>query len=117
MPAKSFIMAFVLSGWLVALVIAGLIVAYAGFFGLAVLGLIVLSLSAIVDQDRDGAVGTGMTPGFLAKQVGAKSALTPVERIALQAEQAMEARSTSLFRAFALTMIVVGLVGFWLFQI
>ena len=32
MPAKSFLMAFVLSGWLVALVVAGLIVAYTSFF-------------------------------------------------------------------------------------
>ena len=62
MPAKSFVMAFVLSGWLVALVAAGLIVAYTSFFGIAVLGVIVLCFSVIVDQDRDGAVGTGITP-------------------------------------------------------
>jgi hypothetical protein len=117
MPAKSFVMAFVLSGWLVALVIAGLIVAYTGFFGLAVLGLIVLALSVIVDQDRDGAVGTGMTPGFMVEQVKAQAELTPVQRVALQAEQAVEARSTHLFRLFALGMIVVGLLGFWIFQV
>jgi len=110
-------MAFVLSGWLVALVIAGLIVAYAGFFGLAVLGLIVLCLSAIVDQDRDGAVGTGVTPGFLAQQVRARTELSSAERDALHSEQSLEAQSTRLFRTFALAMIVVGLGGFWLFQL
>ena len=39
MPAKSIIMAFVFSAWMVVLIVAGLIVAYTGFFGLAVLGL------------------------------------------------------------------------------
>lgn len=117
MPAKSFIMAFVLSGWLVALVVAGLIVAYAGFFGLAVLGLIVLCISVIIDHDRDGAVGAGVTPGFMARQVGARTELSAVQRVALQAEHAAEARSTRLFRLFALAMIVVGLLGFCLFQL
>jgi len=117
MPAKSIVMAFVLSGWLVALVLAGLIVAYTGFFGLAVLGLLVLCFSAIVDQDRDGAVGAGVTPGFLAKQFRAKAELSPAERAALHLEHAREAQSTRRFRAFALAMIVIGLGGFWLFQL
>jgi len=117
MPAKSIVMAFVLSGWLVALVIAGLIVAYTGFFGLAVLGLIVLCLSAIVDQDRDGAVGTGVTPEFLARQVRARTDLSHAERDALHREQLLEAQSTLRFRTFALAMIVIGLAGFWLFQL
>jgi hypothetical protein len=117
MPAKSFVMAFVLSGWLVALVVAGLIVAYTSFFGLAVLGLIVLTLSAIVDQDRDGAVGTGVTPGFVARQFKARAELSPAEREALRSEQAREAHSTHHFRLFAIAMIVVGLGGFWLFQL
>ena len=117
MPAKSFVMAFVLSGWLIGFVVAGLIVAYTGFFGLAVLGLLVLCLSVIVDQDRDGVVGTGATPGFVAHQVRAKAELSPAERVALGAEHAAEAHSTQLFRYFALAMIVIGLGGFWLFQL
>ena len=60
MPAKSVVMAVVLSGWLVALVMAGLIVAYTGFFGVGALGLLILCFSFIVDQDRDGAVGAGV---------------------------------------------------------
>ena len=55
MPAKSFVMAFVLSGWLIALLLAGLIVAYTGFFGLAVVGLFVWRVGASIDQEHDGA--------------------------------------------------------------
>src|SRR5476649_668576 len=98
MPAKSFVMAFVLSGWLIALVMAGLIVAYTSFFGIAVLGVIILCFSVIVDQDRDGAVGTGITPNFLAQQVNAKAAMSRAQRRVFLAEQALEAQSTRLFK-------------------
>jgi hypothetical protein len=117
MPAKSILMAFVLSGWLVALIVAGLILAYAGFFGLAVLGLVVLCLGVIVDQDRDGAVGAGMTPGFLARQHRARAEMTPGEQQALRLEHAQEAQSTLRFRYLGLGMLIVGLGGFWLVQL
>ena len=39
MPGKSIVMAVVLSGWLIAAVIAFMIVAYASFFGVGVTGL------------------------------------------------------------------------------
>jgi hypothetical protein len=117
MPAKSIVMAVVLSGWLIALVMAGLIVAYTGFFGVAVLGLIILCFSVIVDQDRDGAVGTGMTPGFFAKQVSARAQMSYLQRLALRVEHAREARSTHLFKGLGLAMMLVGLGGFWLLQL
>ena len=117
MPAKSIVMAFVLSGWLVAFVTAGLIIAYTSFFGVAVIGLVVLCFSVIVDQDRDGAVGNSMTPGFFARQVAARAQMSPAQRLAVHAEHALEAHSTWLFKALGLTMILFGLVGFWLFQL
>jgi hypothetical protein len=117
MPAKSFVMAFVLSGWLVALVVAGLIIAYTSFFGVAVLGVRILCFSVIVDQDRDGAVGTGITPGFIAQQIKAKAELSAVQRRMLWAEQALEAQSTRLFKYCGVAMVLVGLCGFWLFQL
>jgi len=117
MPAKSIVMAFVLSGWLIALVVAGLIVAYTSFFGLAVLGLLVLCLSVIVDQERDGAVGAGMTPGFLAQQFRARAEMTPMQRQAMRSEHALEARSTLRFKYLGIAMLFVGLAGFWLFQL
>lgn len=117
MPAKSIVMAFVLSGWLVALVVAGLIVAYTGFFGLAVLGVLVWCLSVIIDQERDGAVGAGMTPGFFAKQFSARTEMLPVERQALRHEQALEGQSTRRFKYLGIAMVLIGLAGFWLFQL
>ncbi len=117
MPAKSIVMAFVLSGWLIALVAGALIVAYTSFFGVAVLGILVLCLSVIVDQDRDGAVGTGITPTFFAQQFKARAEMSYTHRQGLRHEHALEARSTRLFRYLGAGMILVGLGGFWLFQL
>lgn len=117
MPAKSIVMAFVLSGWLVGLVLAGLIVAYTGFFGLAVLGIFVFAVSVTMDRDRDGPVGAGMTPGFMAQQVRAQDEMSPAHRMALRAEQSVEARTTRLFRYLGAGMFLVGAAGFWIWQL
>jgi hypothetical protein len=120
MPGKSIVMAFVLSGWLVVLIVAGLIVAYTGFFGLAVLGLVVLCLGVIVDQERDGVIGVGgasATPGFIAQQVKARAEMTPMQRHQLHHEHWQEARVTLRFKYLGLGMLVVGLIGFWFFQL
>ena len=117
MLAKSIVMALVLSAWLIVLVLAGLIVAYTGFFGLAVLGVLVWCLSVIVDQERDGAVGLGMTPGFLAQQFKARAEMPAGERLAFRHEQALEGQTTKRFKYLGIAMTLVGLAGFWLFQL
>ena len=117
MPAKSIVMAFVWCGWLVAFVFAGLIVAYASFFGLLVLGLVVVCFSFIVDQDRDGAVGAAVTPGFLAQQFRVRAEMPHADRVAFRFEQLREARVTRGFRLLGLAMVAVGFAGFWFFQL
>ncbi len=117
MPIKSIVMAFVLSGWLIAAVVVFMIVAYASFFGVAVLGVLVWFVSARVDQERDGAVGAAVTPGFLARQFRARADMSPAERLAFRDEQSLEARATRLFRYLGIAMILVGLGGFWFYQL
>ena len=65
MPGKSIVMAVVLSGWLIASVIAFMIVAYAGFFGIGVVGLMIWFVSTRVDLEQEGWVGVGVSPGLL----------------------------------------------------
>ena len=60
MPGKSIVMAVVLSGWLIAAVIACMIVAYASFFGVGVVGLMIWFVSTRVDSDQEGAVSVGV---------------------------------------------------------
>jgi hypothetical protein len=52
MPGKSIVMAVVLSGWLIAGVIAFMIVAYASFFGIGLVGLMIWFVSTRVDLEQ-----------------------------------------------------------------
>lgn len=117
MPAKSIVMAFVLSGWLIGLILAALVVAYASFFGIAVIGVFILAASVTLDRERDGAVGAGITPGFLAQQHRTRTELSDAYRQALRDQHAREARSTRYVRYLGLTIMLIGLGGFWLYQL
>lgn len=118
MSGKSIVMAFVLSGWLIAGVIAFMIVAYASFFGVAVIGLMIWFVCARVEMERDGAVvGAGFTPGFLAHQVRSKADMSRGERAALLGKQLLEARSARFYKYLGIGLTAFGLGGFWFFQL
>ncbi len=117
MPLKSMVMAFVYSGWLIATGFAFMIVAYASFFGIAFIGVFIWFIGTCMDQDRDGAVGAGVTPGFLARQFQARARMSASERHAFRSEQSSEARSTRFFKVLGIAMTAFGLAGFWFFQI
>ena len=117
MPAKSIVMAFVLSGWLIAAVLAALIVAYTSFFGIAVIGVFILAVSVTLDRERDGAVGAGITPSFLAQQHRTRQELSDAHRLSLRDQHSREARSTRYVRYLGVAMMLIGLGGFWLYQL
>lgn len=117
MPGKAFVMAFVWSGWLIASVIGFMIVAYASFFGIGVIGLMIWFVTARVDMEQDGVVGAGVSPGFLAQQVRTRSEMSPAERAAHRGRQLLEKQSTRFFRYLGIALTVAGFGGFLLFQI
>jgi hypothetical protein len=118
MPAKSVVMAFVLSGWLIASVVAFMIVAYAGCFGMGVIGLMIWFVSARVDMEQDGGVvGAGFSPGFLAHQVRTKAEMSGAERAALRGRQLLESQSTRFFKYLGVGLTVLGFGGFLIFQL
>ena len=117
MPGKAFVMAFVWSGWLIASVISFMIVAYAGFFGVAVIGLMIWFVTARVDMEQDGVVGAGVSPGFLAQQLRNRTEMSRAERAALHGRQLLEQQSTRFFRYLGIALTVGGFGGFLLFQI
>lgn len=118
MPTKSIVMAFVLSGWLIAIVIAFMIVAYASFFGIAVIGLMIWFVSTRVDSENEGGVvGAGFSPGFLAQQVRSRAEMSKGERAALRGRQLLEAQSTRFFKYLGIALTAFGLGGFLLFQV
>ena len=118
MPGKAFVMAFVWSGWLVAAVIAFMIVAYASFFGIAVIGVMIWFVTTRVDMEQDGGVvGAGFSPGFLAEQVRNRAEMSRAERAALRGRQLLEGQSTRFFRWLGIALTASGLAGFLLFQV
>jgi hypothetical protein len=117
MPGKSIVMAVVLSGWLIAAVLAFMMVAYAGFFGVGVVGLMIWFVSTRVDLDQEGAVGVGVSPGFFARQVRAKAEMSHAERAALRGQKSLEAQSVRFFKHLGIALTLIGAGGFLYFQL
>jgi hypothetical protein len=116
-PGKSIVMAVVLSGWLIAAVIAFMIVAYASFFGVGVVGLMIWFVSTRVDLEQEGAVGIGVSPGFFARQVRQKAEMSHAERAAFRDEKSLEAQSIRFFKHFGIALTLIGAGGFLYFQL
>lgn len=118
MPGKAIVMAFVWSGWLIASVIAFMIVAYAGFFGVGVIGLMIWFVCARVDMEDEGnVVGSGFSPGFLAQQVRNRAEMSRAERAALRGRQVVGQQTVRFFKYLGVTLTVLGFGGFLLFQL
>ena len=117
MPLKSIVMAVVLSGWLIASVIAFMIVAYAGFFGIGVVGLMIWFVSTRADLDQDGWVGVGVSPGLFEGQVMRKAEMSHAERAAVRAEKSLAAQSIRFFKHLGIALTLIGAGGFLYFQL
>jgi hypothetical protein len=117
MPIKSIVMAIVLSGWLIAGVIAFMIVAYTSFFGIAVIGLMIWFVCTRVDLEQEGTAGVGVSPGFFARQVRTKREMSHAERAALRGEKSLEAQTTRFFRHLGIALTLIGAGGFLYFQL
>jgi hypothetical protein len=118
MPVKSIIMALVWSCWLVASVVAFMIVAYAGCFGIGIIGLLICFVCSRMDMEQDGAVaGSGFSPSFLAQQVRTQSEMSHAERAGLHGRKTLQSQSTRFFRYLGMALAAFGFGGFLLFQI
>lgn len=117
MSGRSILNAIALGGWLFASVVAFMIVAYTSFFGVGVVGLMIWFVCARVDHEHDGAVGAGVSPGFLAHQVKTRAEMSPGERAALREQQSVAARSARFFKHLGMILTAGGFTGFWFFQL
>lgn len=117
MSGRSILIAIGLSGWLIVSIVVAMTVAYAGFLGIAVVGLLMWFICTIVDLELDGAVGSGMSPGFLAHQVKAKVEVSRAERAARFGEKLLEAQSVRLFKWLGAALALIGMAGFVAFQL
>ena len=88
-------------------------------FGIAVVGIVIWFVSARMDLEQDGAgaVGVGISPGFIAQQVKTKAEMSHAERAALRGQRALEALSTRFFRHLGIALTLIGVGGFLYFQL
>jgi hypothetical protein len=117
MSGRSILNAIALGGWLFVSVVAFMIVAYTSFFGVGVIGLMIWFVSARVDLEQDGAVGAGVSQGFLAHQVKTRDEMSRAERASLRGQQLLAARSARFFKFLGMALTAGGFAGFWFFQL
>ncbi|MFO1158232.1 MAG: hypothetical protein U1E60_05300 [Reyranellaceae bacterium] len=117
MSGKAFLNAIALGCWVFGSAIAFMIVAYASFLGIGVIGLMIWSVCARLDLERDSAVGIGGSPSFFARQVRTRAEMSPAERAAHRDQQSLEARSVRFFKHLGMALTVIGFLGFWLYQL
>lgn len=117
MPARSILMAIALSGWLVVSIVVFMTVAYAGFFAVGLVGLMLWFVCTLVELDTDGTVGHGATPEFIARQVMTKAERSRAERAASLGERVISFQSVRFYRNLGAALTVVGAAGFLLFQV
>lgn len=117
MPAKSVVMAIVLSGWLIAAVFAALIVAYTSFFGVGVIGIMLWFVCARVELEEDGPVGNVSTVSLFASQLRARNELPREQRAAVRHKQSLAVKSVRFFKHLAMALTAIGFGGFLYFQV
>ena len=118
MPAKSVVMAIVLSGWLIAGVFAALVVAYTSFFGVGVIGIMLWFVCTRVESEEDGpVVGNASTVSLFAPQIRARNELSRDQRAALRHEQSLAVKSTRFFKHLGMALALIGFSGFLYYQL
>ena len=116
MSARSILIALALSAWLVASVVAFLIVAYTSFFGTAFIGLDICYVSAQFELDGDRPVGS-LATSFLGAQLRAQRDLPVEQRRSVSHEQSLSIQSARFFKFFGLGLMVIGLCGGLYYQL
>lgn len=115
MPARSILMAIALSAWLVISILVFVTVAYVGFIGVGVVGLLMWFICTLVELDAP--VSVNETGAFFARQLEVKAGQRPEERAATMADRMLALQSTRFYRYLGAALTVIGIGGFLLFQI
>jgi len=117
MSGRSILMAVALSLWFLISVAVFATVAYAGFIGVGVVGLLMWFIWAMVEFDTDVPNGSELSAGLLARWVEAKAGRASEERASSLGEWLFATQSVRFYRELGVALAVVGIGGFLIFQI
>ena len=114
MSARSILIALALSAWILASAVAVLFVAYASFFGVGVIGLIICAICFRIETDQ---VPSALATTDLGAKLRARQDLPEEQRRAARHEQSLAAQSVRFFKLFGLGLAVIGLCGGLYYQL
>ena len=117
MHGRTIVLAIAACGWLVASLIAFVLVTSFGFFAISLIGLLVWFGCVRVELEKDAAVSSGWTPELIVHQHRARERMSAEERAGWRHEQSLALQSTRFFKHFGMALTLIGAAGFLHFQI
>jgi hypothetical protein len=104
-------------GWAVAAGLSLWLVSRLGFFGLALIGVLIWFVCTRLELEKEGAVGHELTPDLFAMQMRARQAMSRSERASLRAEETLLSQVVRVVRHAGVALTAIGLGGFLLLQL
>jgi len=117
MYGRTIALAVAAVGWLVAGLIAYMLVASVGFAVICVIGLLLWFISVRIDLEKDAAVGSGWSSDLMARQYQARERLSDEERASRRHELSLTAETVRFFRQIGMAMTLIGAAGLIWFQL
>ncbi|MEI6200564.1 MAG: hypothetical protein WCP68_01280 [Enhydrobacter sp.] len=117
MYGKTIVLAVAALGWLVASLIAFILVATFTFLGIGLIGLLLWFMCTRMELEKDAAVGSGWTPELMASQYEARQKMSPEQRAADREEQTLAMHSMRFFKNLGIALTLIGAAGFLYYQL
>jgi len=117
MYGRTIVLAVAASGWLVASLLAFILVSTLSFFGIGLIGLLLWFVCVRMDLEKDAAIGSGWTPSLIETQYEARQNMSSEQRAAWRHEQTLALQSLRFFRHLGISLTLIGALGFAWFQI
>jgi hypothetical protein len=115
MEGRTIALAVASLGWLIASLVAFVLVASFGFFAIGLIGLLLWFICVRIELEKDAAVGSGWTPHLIASQHEARERMSGDECASWRHEQSLALQSTRFFKHLGMGLVAIGAIGFgWL---
>src|SRR5690349_21874911 len=112
MYGRTIVLAVAALGWLIASLVAFVLVASFGFFAVGLIGLLVWFICVRIELEKDAAVSSGWTPELIEHQHRARERMSRAERAGWRHEQSLALQSVRFFRHLGIGLTLIGAAGF-----
>jgi hypothetical protein len=117
MHGRTIALAVAALGWLIAGLVAFVLVSQFGFFAIGLIGLLLWFVCVRIELEKDAVIGNSRTPELIAYQHEARERMSPEQRAAWREEQSIALQSTRFFKHLGIGLTAIGAAGFGWFQL